>query len=264
MYLDTRLRLLATHLLASTSLLDRHAHQVAPLRPTAVVVPHVRVAQQILEHEPGVARPLADAAIGDDAGAGIEALLLLVELTQLLGGLERAVLRIGRLRPGDTHGALDVAGAQRAFLRVAIHVEELPTVFAGAADVDQRQAGLRVLQHIVAVGTDLVIRPIRRMVGGDGDARHIFGQRPAFLFPFQPAAVHDCRFRMAEQLEDPERVAGPPVALVAVEDDQRVVTDTVARHQAPELLAIQVVARDRIVQVGDPVDLHRAGDVPRE
>jgi len=71
-----------------------------PLRPTAVVVPHVWVAQQIPEHEPGVARSFADAAVGDDAVAGIETLLLLVELAQLRCGLERAVLRIGAFAQG--------------------------------------------------------------------------------------------------------------------------------------------------------------------
>src|SRR5687768_3297374 len=45
---------------------DRRADQVAPLRPRAVVVLHVLEAQQILEHEPGMARALADAAVGDD------------------------------------------------------------------------------------------------------------------------------------------------------------------------------------------------------
>ena len=52
--------------------LNRHAHQIPPLRPTAVVIPHVRVAQQILEHKPGVAGALADAAVGDDAVAGFK------------------------------------------------------------------------------------------------------------------------------------------------------------------------------------------------
>ena len=48
------------------SRLDRHADRVAPLGPAAVVVAHARVAEQVGEHEPGVAAALADAAVGDD------------------------------------------------------------------------------------------------------------------------------------------------------------------------------------------------------
>ena len=42
-----------------------HAHGAAPLGPRAVVVAHVLEAEQVREHEPGVARTLADAAVGD-------------------------------------------------------------------------------------------------------------------------------------------------------------------------------------------------------
>jgi len=106
-----------------------------------------------------------------------------------------------------------VTGAQRAFLWIAFHVEELPAVFARAAHVDQRKSGLGVLQHIISEGTDLVIRPVRRTVGSDGHGRHILRQWPSFLFPLEPAAVHDCRFRVTEELEDPERVAGHQLLL---------------------------------------------------
>ena len=47
-------------------LLDRHADEAAPLRPGAVVVADVGEAEQLVEHEPGVAGALADAAVGDD------------------------------------------------------------------------------------------------------------------------------------------------------------------------------------------------------
>src|ERR1700737_785726 len=44
---------------------DRRANQVAPLRPRAVVILHVIVAEQIFQHEPCMRAALADAAIGD-------------------------------------------------------------------------------------------------------------------------------------------------------------------------------------------------------
>src|SRR5690606_6504108 len=51
---------------------DRHAHRVAVFGPRAVVVAHV-VAQELLQREPGVAGALADAAVGDDGPAAVDA-----------------------------------------------------------------------------------------------------------------------------------------------------------------------------------------------
>ena len=51
---------------AISRLLDRRPHEVPPLRPGAVVVPDVRVAEEVLQDEPRVGRPLADPAVGDD------------------------------------------------------------------------------------------------------------------------------------------------------------------------------------------------------
>src|SRR5262245_43341585 len=45
---------------------DRRADQVAPFGPGAVIILDVLEAEQVLEHEPGVARALADAAVSDD------------------------------------------------------------------------------------------------------------------------------------------------------------------------------------------------------
>src|SRR5207245_8543303 len=64
-------------------LLDGDADEASPLRPGAVVVPHLRVAKEGLEHEPGVRGPLADAAVRDrlllagDPLAGVERAQLL-------------------------------------------------------------------------------------------------------------------------------------------------------------------------------------------
>ena len=47
-------------------LLDRDVDHVAPLGPGAVVVLDVVLAEQLVQHEPGVRRALADPAVGDD------------------------------------------------------------------------------------------------------------------------------------------------------------------------------------------------------
>src|SRR3972149_1244714 len=95
--------------LARALSLNGLADHAAPLRPGAVVVADLRVAEQVLQDEPGVRGALADSAVGDgglvlrDSGAAVEG-------GQLLGGLECAVL-VNGLGPGDVHGAGDVAAA---------------------------------------------------------------------------------------------------------------------------------------------------------
>src|SRR3712207_1764693 len=63
--------------------LDGGADGVTPLRPGAVVVADVAVAEQVVEHEPGVARALPDAAVGDHLLAPREAGLALVDRPEL-------------------------------------------------------------------------------------------------------------------------------------------------------------------------------------
>ena len=57
-------------------LLDRHADQAAVLGPRAVVVADPLVPEQLVQHEPAVRRPLADAAVGDDVLVRRDALAL--------------------------------------------------------------------------------------------------------------------------------------------------------------------------------------------
>src|SRR6266496_2649869 len=95
-------------LLIPSSLFNRRGDDVAVFSPTAVVVLHVVEAEQIFQHEPGVARTFADAAISDSRFLRINALLPKVNPLQLIGGFEGAVLLHGGA-PGDALGAGDVA-----------------------------------------------------------------------------------------------------------------------------------------------------------
>src|SRR4051794_32104448 len=99
----------------SDTLLDRDADERAVLGPRAVVVLHVVLAEQLAQDEPGVARALADPAVGDGLLAGVQAGVG-VELAQLVVALEGAVL-VGRLAPRDIDRRRDVSGALRALLR---------------------------------------------------------------------------------------------------------------------------------------------------
>src|SRR6266567_7697997 len=92
-----------------SGLLDRRTDQIAPLGPRAVVVLHVLEPEQILEHEPRMARALADAAVRDHRPVGCHALAR-IERLQLLVALERPVVVAG-LRPRDVLRPRDMAAA---------------------------------------------------------------------------------------------------------------------------------------------------------
>src|SRR6266581_2139226 len=63
---------------------DRDPDAVAPLGPRAVVVAHVAEAEQVLQHEPGVAGTLADAAVDDHVVVRAQPGLALVDGLEFL------------------------------------------------------------------------------------------------------------------------------------------------------------------------------------
>ena len=90
--------------------LHGHAHEVAPLRPRAVVVLDALAAEQLVQHEPRVRRALADAAVRDDLLAVQHALAPPYSSRQFLRRLERAVVAA---RPAPT-GSRPRPGCARA------------------------------------------------------------------------------------------------------------------------------------------------------
>ena len=80
----------------------------------------------------------------------------------------------------------------------------------------------------------------------------------ALVDPELAAAVQIRQSSVAEELERPEGVAGPPVRLVAVEDDGGVGGDALGPGQRGELLGVDVVADELVLEVPLPVDLDRA------
>ena len=111
------------------SAFDGDADQRAVLGPRAVVVLHRWVAQQLMQHEPGVGRPLADAAIGDHAPVGSDALAL-VQGVELVGRPEGAVV-VGGLASGDVHRAGNVARHLSLLLGQMLGREALAPVLLG-------------------------------------------------------------------------------------------------------------------------------------
>ncbi len=66
---------------------------------------------------------------------------------------------------------------------------------------------------------------------------------------------------MTEQRAHPQRVRRPPVIPVTVKDQRGVPRDPLLRHQPREARTVHIVAGDRIVELGVPVELHRARDM---
>src|SRR5579859_961764 len=78
-------------------ILDRDADHRAVFGPAPVVVADVRKTQELLENEPGMRGPFADATVGDDwLGTGHAPGA--VQLAELVRALERAVV-VGGLSP---------------------------------------------------------------------------------------------------------------------------------------------------------------------
>ena len=95
-----------------------------------------------------------------------------------------------------------------------------------------------------------------------GRSDRVGDQRAAVELPLLAAAVEQLDVLVAVELEVPVRVRGEPVVVAAVEDDGVVVGDALVGQQLGELLLVDEVALDRILEVGLPVQLHGAGDVP--
>src|SRR5204862_7816193 len=92
-----------------SGLLDGRPDQVAPLRPRAVVILDVRDSNQMLQHEPRMARAFADAAIGDHWRARRDSCAT-IQRFQLVDALECAVI-VARLRPRNALRSRDMTAA---------------------------------------------------------------------------------------------------------------------------------------------------------
>src|SRR6266516_4987578 len=75
--------------------LDGYPDERPVLGPGPVVVLHVRLPEQFMQHEPRVGAALADPAVGDGVLAEVQARLALVQRTQFVVRLEGAVVVCG-------------------------------------------------------------------------------------------------------------------------------------------------------------------------
>src|SRR5439155_11914059 len=119
----------------ASSALDGDPDERAVFRPGTVVVLDVLVAQQLAQDEPGVSRPLTDAAVGDDVLVRHD-VRALVEALELVRRLERSVL-VGGLAPRDVGSTRDVARHLGLLLGEMGGGQQLAAVLLGRPDVDE-------------------------------------------------------------------------------------------------------------------------------
>ncbi len=152
-----------------------------------------------------------------------------------------------------------MAGAQRAFLRIRGSSSALSAVLLGGANVDEWVA--EVGEHVVLEGANGGVVALDHRVVHRGGRLGIRCIGATIGFPLGASAIEQANILVAEEGEDPEGVGGPPVVLVAVDDDSRVAADALGAEERGEASAVDVVALDRVVEVGVPVDLHGASNV---
>src|SRR6266540_5416384 len=111
---------LSTYLCGKVLFLNGCIDQVTPLGPRTIIVLDAWITEQVLQYKPGQGRALTDAAVGDDFLIRLNPFSF-VERTQFLGGLERAVCFIDRLRPRNAHRAGDMTATRCSLLRVVRH-----------------------------------------------------------------------------------------------------------------------------------------------
>src|SRR5437867_3781422 len=242
-------------------LLDRRSDEVPPLRPGPVVVLHVRVAEEVLQREPRVAGPLADPAVRDDLLVRRHALRL-VQLPQVVQGLERAIRIVHRLGPWNVLRAGDVPAALRVLRRVLRRREDLPAELLRAPDVDEDLVlHPHRLADVVQVHADRVVRLLRveRRVRVRG---HVLREGQLLEEPLLAPAVHEDDVLDPVVLEDPERERREPVVEIPVEDELHVVRHTEPAEEVLELRLRDDVPRYGVVDVLPPVDQAGGRNVP--
>src|SRR5262249_13074993 len=91
--------------------------------------------------------------------------------------------------------------------------------------------------------------------------RSLTRHRTAFRFPLIATAVENFHFLVTEQPERPKRVTRPPVRLVTVKNASGIRRDAMAAAKPRKFLRRYVIANQRILKIGAPIDVYRAGDM---
>ena len=111
-------------------------------------------------------------------------------------------------------------------------------------------------------GADLrIVSLFRHRVIGPLIFRYFAVHLPALRLPLVAAAIEDLYILMPEQAESPERITGPPIGFVAIEDAGHFRRDPIATTHFGEFLGRDVITNDGILKVRPPIDVDRSRDV---
>src|SRR5215204_1302353 len=241
------------------SLLDRCAKEGAVLGTRAVVVLDVRVAEQLLQGEPRVARALADPTVRDDLPVAGDALAL-VQRLQLVRVLERPVLVRG-FGPRDIGRTGDVPGYLGLLLRKVVGSQLLAPEFFGRAHVHEPCRTTHLAEHLIPERPDLTAIGARDREAGGGRRDRFLRELAALELPLLATAVQELHVVESAELQHPVRVRREPVVVPSVQDHGGIGADPRRREKLGELGLADVVAPHRRVQVGRPVPRDRVVDV---
>src|SRR5690606_36732074 len=133
-------------------------------------------------------------------------------------------------------------------------MQQLTAELLRAAHVDQRLILLQMRQHVITEGADTVISALFGGVAAPWELWNILCQLALFVNPFLAPAIHQFGVLMPEEAKYPECISCPPVILVPIKDNGRIVANPVTLHQLLELLSAEIVASHGIVKICNPVD----------
>ena len=137
-----------------------------------------------------------------------------------------------------------------------------PFELARRANIDERLARTALLKRFVLEGADLGIQPRgRHWIPRLRKSRNLARIEPTFGLPFGTPAIEQLHLLMTEKPEYPERVGGPPVGLVTVENHRCVRGDAVLRRESGKRIGSDVVPLEGIIQIRAPVDVNGVPDV---
>src|SRR5947208_11352718 len=68
---------------------------------------------------------------------------------------------------------------------------------------------------------------------------------------------------MSEQPECPKRVARPPIGLVPIKNAGGIGRDAVPATKSREFFRRNIIANQWVLEIGPPIDMHRARNMPR-
>jgi hypothetical protein len=117
-------------------------------------------------------------------------------------------------------------------------------------------------ENVVFKRSNLGIVSLHRGIRGCRGSGHVLGEGSALGHPGITTTVKQTNILVTKEGEDPERVGGPPVALIAIDHDGVIARNSFAGHQVREGLSLQVIPNNGIIEFGVPIDFDGARNVP--